>query len=176
MPNYDTITGYIEDIYEGETSTGKEFLGIKFYTEEAHDNDSGYHEIRWWFTTKAAVEISQEKVQRLFEFAGIEFSQKPVTTVKTALKALSREEFVALEINITVQPNEYEGRVRAQYDLGWTGEAMGFVQSGFNKFAEIREQRMAAIKATGKAPAVIRGETAVSNSADAYVSDDDIPF
>jgi hypothetical protein len=177
MPQYDSIQGYIQDIYEGETSTGKEFLGISFYTEEQHDNDAGYHETKRWFTTPAAIEISQEKVERLFKFAEIEYKSKPPTTVKAALKILAREEFVALPINITVQPNEYEGKVRAQYDLGWTGEAAGLVQSGFTKYQDLLEQRMAAVKAAGKAPVIVRTETAVSSPGDAAVyDDDDIPF
>ena len=170
MSNYTMITGFIEDIYEGKTSTGKEYLGIKFYTEDAHSNES-FPEIRWWFSGPAAKEISQEKIERLFTFAGLEFSGAKPTTPKAALKHLAREEFVALEIQVTVQPNEYEGKIRAQYDLGWndSGNPMGLVQSGLSKFNELREKRMAEIKSGGKKEL---DKTAAATPYD----DDDVPF
>jgi hypothetical protein len=168
MANYDAITGYIEKIYEGATSSGKEYLGIKFYTNDAHQNES-YPEIKLWFSSQKAKEISQEKIERLFDFAGIPFTGKKPATVKEAVNVLAREEFVALPIQITVQPNEWEGVIRAQYDVGWlSGGDYGVVEDGLNKFADLLAERMAEIKAgaTKNTPKV---------HSDIY-DDDDTPF
>jgi hypothetical protein len=178
MP-YETITGYIENIYEGETKGGKSYLGIKFYTNDRHENES-YHEISLYFS-KAALQITQEKIERLFEIAGLEYSGPKPTTVKAAVKKLAREEFVALEIPITVQENEYEDRVKAQYDIGWVndGEPLGLVESGFGKFSDLLAERMAKIKGAKSDPreAALDGarspEVTVVDDSSLY---DEIPF
>lgn len=173
MAAYDMINGYIEDIYSAKTKGGKEYLGIKFYTTDEHDNES-FPEIRIWFTTPNAIEIAQEKVERLYEFAGLEWSGPKPKAVSTALKALSRDEFAALEIPITVQPNEYEGKIRSQYDIGWagSGQARGYEASAFQKLGDLAKQRIAELKANNPSVEVVSSKP--SDNADALY--DDIPF
>ena len=175
MADYGRIKGYIEDIFEGETANGKEYLGIKFYTQDPHDYDTNIHEIRWWFSA-GALEITQDKIKRLLAKAGIEYNGAMPKTVKAALKILSNEKLAALEIPITVSPNEYEGKTRAQYDLGWDGSE-NVVQSGFSKFSDLVGERLAAIKAM--APPAAASSPAVSASPSSSVKADpydDIPF
>lgn len=173
MAEYANIEGYIEDIYEGETQNEKTYLGIKFYTEDYHDYDNGRYEIRWWFTSPAAKEITQDKVKRLLGMAGIEYKGAPPTTVKAALKLLSNEKLAALKIPVTVQPNEYEGKTRAQYDLGWDGSE-SVVQSGFSGFADLVAERLAGIKGA-KSSQAGTGRPAPSEPSSS-VYDDSIPF
>lgn len=179
MASYTTIRGYIEDIYEAETDKGKSYLGIRFYTNDPHDNDTGYHDINLWFTTDKAIEIAQDKIDRLASIAGVALKGAKPKTAAAAVKMLSREEFVALEIPITVQPDEFEGKLRARYDIGWTGEPKGFVQSGFDRFKDQLAERMKEIKGQGvpvyAAAANEQVPVSVYEDADS-VYEDDIPF
>jgi hypothetical protein len=153
MASYTQITGYIEDIYEGETKNGTPYLGIRFYTQDEHDNDTGNYEIKWWFS-KNSVQYDVEKVFRLLEMTDppivLPENQKP-NTIKNALKALMREELAALEIPVSVQPNEYNDRVYAQYDLGWFGPVQHVPdEKGFGKFADKIAERLKDLKTTEK--------------------------
>lgn len=173
MAAYINITGYIEDIYEGETINGKEYLGIKFYTQDAHDHDNGHHEIRWWFSSDAAQKISSEKIVRLLKMAEVPHKEGlEVKTVQAGLKLLSNEKLAALKIPVTVTENEYEGKIKAQYDLGWSGEE-NVKQSGFTKFSDLVAERLAEIKS--KAPAAPK-PTGGQQGQDTTPYDDDIPF
>ncbi|MCL2806661.1 MAG: hypothetical protein FWD27_00630 [Coriobacteriia bacterium] len=178
MARYDVIEGYIEDIYLGKTSNETEYLGIKFHSHEETEYP-GFREIKWFFTPKAR-EMSQDKVLRVLKMAGLEPTGSKPTTPKTALKLLAREELVYLKIPITVQPNEYEGKVRSQFDLGWDndGEPLGLVSSGFDKFGDLLAKRREQTESDSKpnADQSAKPEVTVFDDSTLDVYNDEIPF
>lgn len=173
MSNYTNITGYIEDIYEGKTANDKSYLGIRFYTQDQHENDTGRHEIRWWFTANT-VELNRDKIGRLMKIAGVAGTVPAKPTIAGTLKLLSKEEFAALKIPITVQVDEYEDKLRAQYDLGWD-DSENVVRSGFSSFQNLVADRLAAIKGQAATPNQAAA-AAPSEPEDASPYEDDIPF
>lgn len=160
MADYANITGFITDIFEGESGSGTPYLGIKFYTDDAHDNDEGRHVIKLWFSGKS-LEYDQDKVERLCGIAKVPY-KKPAT-IAAAVKLMTRAEFAALEIPIQVTPNEYNDKVSAQYNIGFSD---GVVSSSFDKFDDIIKEKLAKVKAAKPEPA---------ESAEP-VDDDGIPF
>jgi hypothetical protein len=147
MANYCTIKGYITDIYVRATMSGKRFLGIWFYTSDAHDLDSGgNYEIRLWFSSDKAVEISNERLARLAGMAGLKWGFE-AKSEDEAFKRLCRPEYAALEVPVTVQPDEYDGRISARYDIGWPPREAGGDGSAFSAFKGVLDERLAAVKA-----------------------------
>jgi hypothetical protein len=147
MANYQRIKGYITDISKGETQASKHFLQISFHTDDKHENDSGYHNIKMWFTP-GSLQYDQDKIKRLLEIAKVPPAPAP-TTIDAAMAQLCIPQMVALEIPIHVTPNvnPNNGKTQAQYDVGYIPKEQDLSNSGFAGFQDILAERMAAIKA-----------------------------
>jgi hypothetical protein len=166
------ITGYIEDIYSGESQMGTPFLNIKFHTNDTVENDNGYYNIRWYYTAKT-VDMNVEKTDRILQIAGVP-KTLDAKSVESAMKVLCIPEIVALEVPISVKQNTYEGKTSPQYDIGWPkGEDMA-KDSGFAAFKDLVAERMAKVKVT-KVPKTsdMPEITVISEDTPTY---DDIPF
>jgi hypothetical protein len=145
MANYDVINGAITGAEAKETSSGKAYLNISFFTDDVHENDSGYHDIKMWFTS-GSLEYDQKKIKLLREYAGLPEIDPP-TTINGAIEQLMDEALVCLEIPINVSPNENPttGKVYAQYDVGYKPKVASEA-GAFAGFQDVLAQRLAKLK------------------------------
>lgn len=181
--DFEAITGNMIEAVDGKSAKkGTPFLGIRFETEEDHEGDTGRgHQIDLYFS-EGSIQYTQEKIDRLFEIAGLPAPKPKPKTPKAAIAQLKKhpEEFLYLEIPITVRLEEYNDKERARYDLGFVNDPDANVEGkAFSsaKMQALLEKKRAEAKAKkGNTP---KPETSQAEPVTEIVEvddSDDLPF